>query len=335
MNTAATGTAPATPSNEPAARRGPGKPLPWGRIALHTGCVAALLVMLYPLAWLLATSLKPADEVVASLRLLPGRLEWGNYATAMDGLEGVSIWRLLSNSLVIAGGAVLGNVVSCSLAAYAFARLRFRMRGPLFAFMIATIMLPHHAVLIPQYIVFNQLGMVNTYWPMILPKFLATDAFFVFLIVQFMRGLPEELEEAARIDGCGPVRSFFSIILPLTRPALITTAIFTFIWTWNDFFTQLIYLFEPEKFTLTLALRAFVDSSSQSAFGPMFAMSVFALLPIVLFFLAFQRFLVEGMANSGIKGGARWTPPEPPVHLLGSGASCSAPGSNSSPTYWS
>jgi multiple sugar transport system permease protein len=117
-----------------------------------------------------------------------------------------------------------------------------------------------------------------------------------------MRGLPRELEEAARIDGCGPFRSFFQVVLPLTRPALITTAIFTFIWTWNDFFTQLIYLFDPDKFTLTLALRSFVDASSTSAFGPMFALSVIALLPIVLFFLAFQRFLVEGMASSGLKG---------------------------------
>jgi multiple sugar transport system permease protein len=197
---------------------------------------------------------------------------------------------------------LVGQLLFSVFAAYAFARLRFRFRGPMFAFMIATIMLPHHAILIPQYIIFNKLGMVNTYWPLILPKFLATEAFFVFLIVQFMRGLPRELEEAARIDGCGPFRSFFQIVLPLTRPALITTAIFTFIWTWNDFFTQLIYLFDPDKFTLTLALRSFVDASSQSAFGPMFAMSVIALLPIVLFFLAFQRFLVEGMASSGLKG---------------------------------
>ncbi|MGW1208252.1 carbohydrate ABC transporter permease [Streptomyces sp. NPDC002499] len=278
------------------------RPVPWSRIALHVGCLAALLVVLYPLVWLLASSLKPANEVITSLNLLPSHLEWSNYKTALDGVNDVSIWRLLSNSLLIAGGAVIGNVISCSLAAYAFARLRFRFRGPLFAFMIATIMLPHHAVLIPQYIIFNQLGLVNTYWPLILPKFLATEAFFVFLIVQFMRGLPRELEEAARIDGCGPFRSFFLIVLPLTRPALITTAIFTFIWTWNDFFTQLIYLFDPDKFTLTLALSSFVDSSSQSAFGPMFAMSVIALLPIVLFFLAFQRFLVEGMASSGLKG---------------------------------
>ncbi|MEU5042632.1 carbohydrate ABC transporter permease [Streptomyces griseorubiginosus] len=277
-------------------------PVRSSRVAVHLGCLAALLVMLYPLAWLLATSLKPANEVIASLDLLPGHLEWSNYETAFEGVNDVSVWRLLSNSLLIAGGAVLGNVISCSLAAYAFARLRFRFRGPMFAFMIATIMLPHHAILIPQYIIFNQLGMVNTYWPLILPKFLATEAFFVFLIVQFMRGLPRELEEAARIDGCGPFRSFVRIVLPLTRPALITTAIFTFIWTWNDFFTQLIYLFDPDKFTLTLALRSFVEASSQSAFGPMFAMSVIALLPIVLFFLAFQRFLVEGMASSGLKG---------------------------------
>lgn len=279
-----------------------GRRVTWSRIALHGCCIAALLVMLYPLAWLIATSFKPADEVIASLRLLPSRLATENYVTALQGVGGVGVLRLLTNSMIISGGAVLGNVISCSLAAYAFARLRFRMRGPLFAVMIATIMLPHHAILIPQYIVFNQLGMVNTFWPLVLPKFLATDAFFVFLMVQFMRGLPRELEEAATIDGCGPFRSFVSIILPLTRPALITTAIFTFIWTWNDFFMQLIYLFDPEKFTITLALRSFVDTSSQSAYGPMFAMSVIALLPIVLFFLAFQRFLVEGMASSGVKG---------------------------------
>ena len=270
-------------------------------VVKHLGLLAALLVLLYPLAWLLATSLKPANEVLTSLKLLPSHLECSNYTTALDGVSGVSVSRLLLNSLLISVGSVIGNVVSCSLAAYAFARLRFRMRGPMFGFMIATMMLPHHAVLIPQYIIFNKLGMVDTYWPLILPKFLATEAFFVFLIVQFMRGLPRELDEAARIDGCGPFRIFWSVVLPLTRPALITTAIFTFIWSWNDFFTQLIYLFDPEKFTITLALRNFVDQSSTSAYGPMFAMSVISIVPIVLFFFAFQRYLVQGMATSGLK----------------------------------
>ncbi|MFG3024057.1 carbohydrate ABC transporter permease [Streptomyces sp. NPDC048254] len=273
-----------------------------GTVVKHIGLLAVLLVLLYPLIWLLATSLKPADEVLTSLKLLPSRFAWANYTTALDGVSGVTVSRLLINSLLISVGSVIGNVVSCSLAAYAFARLRFRMRGVMFGFMIATMMLPHHAVLIPQYIIFNRLGMVDTYWPLILPKFLATEAFFVFLIVQFMRGLPRELDEAARIDGCGPFRIFWSVVLPLTRPALITTAIFTFIWSWNDFFTQLIYLFDPEKFTITLALRNFVDQSSSSAYGPMFAMSVISLLPIVLFFFAFQRYLVQGMATSGLKG---------------------------------
>ncbi|MGW8742230.1 carbohydrate ABC transporter permease [Streptomyces sp. NPDC055794] len=268
----------------------------------HTIAVVGLLVLLYPLAWLLATSLKPADEVVTSLDLWPSHLEWSNYTTALDGVSGVPVTRLLWNTVLIAGGAVVGNVLSCSLAAYAFARLRFRMSKMMFAFMVATLMLPHHVVLIPQYIIFNRLGMVDTYWPLILPKFLATEAFFVFLIVQFMRGLPRELEESARIDGCGAFRTYWSVTLPLSRPALITTAIFTFIWTWNDFFTQMIYLFAPEKFTITLALRSFVDQSSTSAYGPMFAMSVISVLPIVLFFFVFQRYLVQGMATSGLKG---------------------------------
>ncbi len=209
------------------------------RWAPHTLALVGLLVLLYPLVWLLATSPKPADQVVTSLDLWPSHLEWSNYTTALEGVSGVTVTRLLGNTLLIAGGAVLGNVLSCSLAAYAFARLRFRMSRVMFAFMVATLMLPHHVVLIPQYIIFNQLGMVDSYWPLILPKFLATEAFFVFLIVQFMRGLPRELEESARIDGCGPFRTYWSITLPLTRPALITTAIFTFIWTWNDFFTQM------------------------------------------------------------------------------------------------
>ncbi|MEU1488470.1 carbohydrate ABC transporter permease [Streptomyces sp. NPDC005752] len=268
----------------------------------HTAAAVSLLLLLYPLAWLLATSLKPADEVVTSLDLWPSHLEWSNYTTALEGVSGVTVSRLLGNTLVIAGGAVIGNVLSCSLAAYAFARMRFRMRKVMFGFMVATLMLPHHVVLIPQYIVFNQLGLVDSYWPLIMPKFLATEAFFVFLIVQFMRGLPRELEESARIDGCGPFRTYWSITLPLSRPALITTAIFTFIWTWNDFFTQMIYLFAPEKFTITLALRSFVDQSSTSAYGPMFAMSVISVLPIVLFFFVFQRYLVQGMATSGLKG---------------------------------
>ncbi|MET8757306.1 carbohydrate ABC transporter permease [Lentzea sp. NPDC004782] len=266
-------------------------------------CLAALALVLYPIVWLLSASLTPVEDLVAHLRsLFPGRITADGYRGALEGAGGESFWTFLGNSTIVASGAVIGNVVSCSLAAYAFARLRFRLSGPLFAFALLTIMLPAHVTLIPQYVVFQHLEMIDTFVPLILPKLLATDAFFVFLMVQFMRGIPHELDEAAKIDGCGPVRNYRYVVLPLSRPAMVTTAIFTFIWTWNDFFSQLIYLSSTENYTIPMGLRLFIDQTSSSSYGPMFAMSVLSLVPIGLFFLAFQRFLVAGVATTGLKG---------------------------------
>ncbi|HEV2783180.1 MAG TPA: carbohydrate ABC transporter permease [Actinophytocola sp.] len=272
------------------------------RLGWHLVCLVLLAVLLYPVVWLVFSSVKPAEEILSSLRLLPERFIMSNYTEVFGDVAGESVWRFLGNSLVVSTGAVIGNVVSCALAAYAFSWLRFRLRGPLFAFMIATIMLPVHVLLIPQYTIFHRLEMIDTFWPLILPKLLATDAFFVFLIVQFMRGLPGELGDAARIDGCGPIRIFGYVVLPLAKPALVTTAIFTFIWSWNDFFSQLIYLNTPENYTLPLALRLFIDQTSETSYGAMMAMSVLTLLPIALFFFAFQRLLVQGVATTGLSG---------------------------------
>jgi len=272
------------------------------RVLWHVVCLALLAGLLYPVGWLVSASFKPAHEILSSLRLLPEQVIIGNYAEVFRGMAGVSVWRFLTNSMVVSVGSVIGNVVSCALAAYAFAWLRFRLRGLLFAFMIATIMLPIHVLLIPQYTIFHRMDMIDTFWPLVLPKILATDAFFVFLIVQFMRGLPRELGDAARIDGCGPVRTFAYVVLPLSKPALVTTAIFTFIWSWNDFLSQLIYLNTPENYTLPLALRLFIDQTSQTSYGAMMAMSVLTLVPIGLFFFAFQRLLVEGVSTTGLNG---------------------------------
>jgi multiple sugar transport system permease protein len=272
------------------------------RIGWHVVCLALLVGLLYPVFWLVSSSFKPAEEILSSLQLLPERFILGNYTEVFAGMAGVTVWQFLGNSAIVSIGSVFGTVVSCALAAYAFSWLRFRLRTPMFVFMIATIMLPIHVVLIPQYTIFHQLDMIDTVWPLILPKLLATDAFFVFLIVQFMRGLPSELGDAARIDGCGPIRTFGYVVLPLTKPALVTTAIFTFIWSWNDFFSQVIYLNSPENYTLPLALRLFIDQTSQTSYGAMMAMSVLTLLPIGLFFFAFQRLLVQGVATTGING---------------------------------
>jgi multiple sugar transport system permease protein len=273
------------------------------RLIVHLVAIAALVLVLYPIAWLVTASIRPVDELVTNLgTLLPSSVTFDGYGQAMEGGGGVGFLTFLTNSVIVAGGAVVGNVVSCSMAAYAFARLRFRFSGALFAFALITIMLPAHVTIIPQYVIFQKLELTDTFVPLILPKLLATDAFFVFLMVQFMRGLPRELDEAATIDGCGPYGTFWHIVLPLARPAIVTTSIFTFIWTWNDFFAQLIYLSSSEKYTIPLGLRLFIDQTSQSSYGAMFAMSVLSLLPIVLFFAAFQRFLVQGVATSGLKG---------------------------------
>ena len=272
------------------------------RTVWHVVCLALLALMLYPIAWQVGMSFKTTDEILHGTALLPKSFNLQNYGVTFRGMAGISAWQFLLNSLIISGLAVIGNVATCSLAAYAFARLRFRLRGPLFAFMLVTIMLPQHVVLIPQYIIFNKLHMVGSFLPLVLPKFLATDAFFVFLIVQFMRGLPAELGDAARVDGAGPIRTFSSIILPLSRPALISTAIFTFIWTWNDFLSQLIYLNNPKTYTLPMALSLYVDQTDTSSYGAMFAMSVLTIIPIGAFFFAFQRYLVEGVSTSGMGG---------------------------------
>ena len=194
-------------------------------------------------------------------------------------------------------------MLSSALAAYAFARIQFKGLGILFAAMIGTLLLPFHVVIIPQYILFNNLGLVDTFIPLLLPKFLATEAFFVFLLVQFIRQMPRDMDEAARIDGAGHLRIFWSIILPLIKPALITCAIFAFIWAWNDFLGPLLYLTSPENYPLPIALRLYNDQSIHAATtAPPSPPRFIALLPVLLFFLVFQRFLVDGVATQGLKG---------------------------------
>jgi multiple sugar transport system permease protein len=269
----------------------------------HIVALALTGVVLYPALWMVASSFKPNSEIGGSnTSLWSNNFSFDNFVTAMDGIGGVSTLQFFTNSLILALGAVVGTIVSASVSAYAFARIKFPGRSVFFGMMIATLLLPFHVVIIPQYIIFQQLGLVDTYVPQLIGKFLAADAFFVFLMVQFMRNLPRELDEAATIDGAGHVRIFTSIMLPLMKPALISTSIFSFIWSWNDFLGPLLYLNTPEKYPLPLALRLFVDQTQSSDYGAMIAMSVLALLPVLIFFLVFQRYIVEGVSTQGLKG---------------------------------
>ena len=305
MTTIATPTqsTPATPAAEynPKSESGTVKRIK--SIIFHIVALALVGIVLYPALWMVASSFKPNSEIGGSTtQLWSNNFSFDNFVTAMDGIGGVSTLTFFTNSLILAVGAVVGTVLSASVSAYAFARINFPGRGIFFGMMIATLLLPFHVVIIPQYIVFQQLGLVDTYVPLLIGKFLAADAFFVFLMVQFMRGLPAELDEAARIDGAGHVRIFGSIMLPLMKPALISTSIFSFIWSWNDFLGPLLYLNTPEKYPLPLALRLFVDQTQSSDYGAMIAMSFLALLPVLVFFLVFQRYIVEGVSTQGLKG---------------------------------
>ena len=270
------------------------------RAVRHVILILCGIVMLYPLIWMAISSFKPTAQILNDAGLLVQDPTTDNYVIGWDAL-GVSFGVFFANSLIVALASVAGNLISCALAAYAFARLKFRGRNVYFALMLGTIMLPYHAIIIPQYVMFSYLDLVNTFTPLVIGKFLATEAFFIFLMVQFIRTLPVELDQAAWVDGAGVFRTFWHIILPLMKPVLATTAIFTFIWSWNDFLGPLIYLTRQRMFTAPVALNALIDSESQTGWGEMFAMSLLSLVPIVLFFLFLQKYLVRGIATTGIK----------------------------------
>jgi multiple sugar transport system permease protein len=273
----------------------------WSRLLTHVVLIVGALLMLYPALWMLSASFKPSDEIFSDPGLWPKTFTLDNYVNGWNALD-TSFGTFFLNSFLICVLVVIGNVLSCSLAAYAFARLQFTLRRPLFAMMLATIMLPGSILIVPQYILFKNLGWLNTFLPLTVPKFLGTDAFFVFLLVQFIRTIPTELDDSARIDGCGPFQLYGRIIMPLALPALATTAIFSFLTTWGDFFSQLIYLNDQSVYTVAVALRTFVDSTGTSDYGAVFAMGVLSLIPVLIIFLIFQRLLIEGIATTGLKG---------------------------------
>ena len=271
-------------------------------VIYYTGVTLLAVLMLYPVAWLFASSLKAPDEIWTNVSsLIPQAMRFENYSEGFAGFGGITFATFFRNSFIHAGFGTLFTVVSSAIVAYGFARVKFRGSGFWFSIMLMTIMLPPQILLIPQYIIFNQLDWINTFLPLLIPR-LGGDVFFIFMIVQFIRGIPIELDEAAMIDGCGKVKIFYKIILPQVTPALVTAAIFSFYWTWEEFLGPLIYLSNPNLYTVSLALRAFADEGSVTNWGAVFAMLTLSLAPVILIFVFFQRYLVEGIATTGLKG---------------------------------
>ncbi|MGG1672782.1 carbohydrate ABC transporter permease [Paenibacillus sp. NRS-1783] len=268
----------------------------------HILVAALALLMLYPVFWMLFSSFKESRTIfVTASSLFPTEWIWQNYVTGWKGTSGYNFGMYIFNSLTIVLIATIGAVLSSSLIAFGFGRMQFKGRNFWFALMMMTLMLPGDVVLVPQYIIFTKLGWVNTILPLVVPSFFGMP-FFIFLMVQFIRTIPIELDEAATIDGCGKFRLYFQIILPLLKSSLATAAIFSFYWKWEDLLGPVLYLNSPDKYTVSMALKMFLDSESASNWGGMFAMSILSLVPVIAVFFAFQKQIVQGMSSSGLKG---------------------------------
>lgn len=257
--------------------------------------------MIYPLIWMVFSSFKESKEVLMSTHILiPKRFVFENYINGWRGFGGTSFAVFFKNSFIITILSTVGAVFSSVLVAYGFARIKFKGRAFWFTCMMLTLMLPYQIIMIPQFIIFRSFNWINTFKPVIVPEFFAKP-FFVFLMMQFIKGIPNELDQSAKIDGCGRYMIFFRIILPLITPALITSGIFAFYWKWDDFLGSLLYLNKPSLYTLSLALRMFADPTSVSDWGAMFAMCTLSLLPVFIIFISLQKYIVEGISTSGLK----------------------------------
>ena len=271
-------------------------------IMYHLPVLILSLLMIYPILWMFASSFKgPAEMWKDVSSLIPKQFTFNNYLSGWKGFGGVSFETYYLNSFLYAGGTTLFQVFSSAAVAFGFARTRFVGKDLWFTCMLLTLMLPAQVLIIPQYIMFKQLGWINTYLPLLVPR-LCGSAFFIFMIMQFIRGLPRELDEAARIDGCNTMGIFLRIIVPLIQPAMITAAIFTFYWTWEDFMGPLIYLSNPRQYTLSLALRGFADPGTGTDWGAIFAMASLSLVPVFALFVFFQKYLVRGISTTGLTG---------------------------------
>lgn len=252
-----------------------------------------------PFLWIVSTSLKGSEQIFAiPPKWIPEKLHWENYAKVF---EKMPFLTYLKNSVFVSIMSIIGTVLSSSLVAYAFACLRWPGRNALFIFVLATMMLPMHVTMIPLFVLFKELGWLNTFKPLIVPAFFGGGAFNIFLLRQFFLTIPHELFDAARIDGCSEFRIYWNIVIPLAKPALATVAILTFMMTWNDFLGPLIYLSDKMKGTLALGLAMF-SGQYQTEWGMLMAASMLMMLPIILIFFFFQKYFIRGFMMSGIKG---------------------------------
>ena len=260
------------------------------------------LFLLYPILWMFFATFKGNSQIFGSTRILPTVWHFENYTEGWKGSSRVTYTTFFLNTFKLVIPTTVLTVASAALTAYAFARFSFPFKRLLFTLLIGLMLLPGAVVIIPRYLLYNQFQWVNTYMPFYIPAALACNSFFSYMLIQFLRGIPRELDESAYIDGCGTLRTLWSVLLPLMKPALFSAGLFQFLWTYNDYFNSLIFISTQRKYPISLALRMSLDSESVVNWGKVMAMAFVAVTPVMLLFFAAQKYFVEGIATSGLKG---------------------------------
>ncbi|MDY2945029.1 MAG: carbohydrate ABC transporter permease [Lachnospiraceae bacterium] len=269
-------------------------------ILSHVGLIILSFIMIFPLAWWFFASFKTIGELKLP-GLFPKHWTFENYIEGWTLTKGLTFGRLFLNNLFICFVNLLGAVVTSSLVAYGFVRLKFKFHNFWFSIVLLTLMLPSQVTVISQYIMYNKLGLLDTYVPLNLPYLCGGGAFFIFLMIQFMRGIPIELDESAKISGASNFQIYRFIVLPLLKAPLTTVAIYAFTWSWDDFYSQLLYLSTPAKFTVGLGLRMLIDAWDIQ-WGKLLAMSLLSIIPALILFFTRQKDFVEGISTTGLKG---------------------------------
>jgi oligogalacturonide transport system permease protein len=260
------------------------------------------LIMIYPLIWMFFASFKSNDEIFGSLALLPKSFSIQPFINGWVSVGGITYGKFFLNTFRLVIPTTLFTIISSTLVAYGFTRFYFKGKKLLFGILISTLMLPNAVIIIPRYTIFRTLNFIDTYNPFYMTAIFACYPFFTYMLIQFMRGLPVELDESAYMDGCGTFKVLYRILLPLLKPALFSAALFQFLWTYNDYFNSLIYINTVKKFTISLALRLSIDAESVVQWNEVMAMACVAVIPVIIIFFVAQKYFVEGISTTGLKG---------------------------------
>ncbi|MDO4867470.1 MAG: carbohydrate ABC transporter permease [Clostridia bacterium] len=271
-------------------------------VGLYIAVLVVGLVMLLPIVWMFFATFKTNEEIFGSLKLLPSHWSFQPYIDGWNVNGRITYATFYINTFVLTLITTLITVFIAALVAYGFARFKFPMKKLLFTILISTLMLPNAVLMIPRYSIFNTLGMLDSYMPFYMQALLGCYPFFIFMLIQFLRGVPRDLDESAYIDGCSEIGVLTKILLPLLKPALFSAALFQFMWTYNDYTNVLIYINSVKKYTLSLALRLSLDSESVVQWNKVMAMSFLSMVPLGILFFAAQKYFVEGMMTGAIKG---------------------------------